>query len=110
MSPRYKDLRTAAALQREFPYEVEAATPEFGFRQRLNLIENWVTARLKWTDYGRWGRRREMKDYAVWAFRDAETAAAFKVHLEWVMGLSEKQATSELTRTGKQEPKLRSAT
>lgn len=96
MSPRYKDLRTAAAMQREFPYEVEACTPEMGFRQRLNLIENWVTARLRRSDYGRWGRRREMKDYAVWAFRDEETAAAFKAHLEWVMSLSEKQAVKEL--------------
>lgn len=80
-------------MKREFPFEVEAATPEMGFRQRLDLIENWVTARLKWTDYGRWGRRREMKDFAVWAFRDAQTAEAFKAHVEWVMGRSEKQAT-----------------
>src|SRR5690606_37812688 len=74
VSRRYKDLRIAAVLQREFPYEVEAATPEMGFRQRLNLIESWVTERLWRTDYGRWGRRRDMRDYAVWAFRDAETA------------------------------------
>lgn len=99
MSPRYKDLRTAAALQREFPYEIEAATPEMGFRQRLNLIEHWVTERLRRTDYGRWGRRRDMRDYAVWAFRDAETAAEFRRHLEWVMSMTEKQAITELSRT-----------
>lgn len=96
MSPRYKDWRTPAAMKREFPHQVEAATPEMGFKQRLNLIENWVTARFRWTDYGRWGKRHGMQDYAVWAFRDAETAAAFKAHLDWVMSLSEKQAIKKL--------------
>jgi hypothetical protein len=103
VSPRYKDWRTTAAMQREFPYEVEAATPGLGFRQRLNLIENWVTARLNRTDYGRWGRRRDMQDYAVWAFRDAETAVAFRRHLEWVMSLTDQQAISHAAKCIKLE-------
>jgi len=60
------------------------------------LVSSCWIARLKRTEYGRWGRRRGLQDCAVWAFRDAETATEFKAHLEWVLGLSEKRAIAEL--------------
>lgn len=98
--PRYKDLLTTTLLQKEYPYTVEVAVPPMGFRLRLNLIEHWLTDILPDEDFGRWGRRRENQDYAVWAFREKTIADAFQAHVNMVLSISDRQVINRLSKKG----------
>jgi len=75
---RYRELRTIAQLEKEFPYIVEVPIPPGGLGRRLDKLEAWLAAQIDRKDFGRWGRWREGRDIAVWAFRDAAIASAFE--------------------------------
>lgn len=92
---RYREIRTGAELAKIYPHIVEEAIPTYGFGQRLNLIEAWITARLTRQQFGRWGRRRDGQDIAVWGFQEDATASAFRSHLESVLELTERQALTQ---------------
>lgn len=97
---RYKDLLTPALLRKEYPIHVEVPLPPMGFRQRLSLIEQWLTDYCENPDYGRWGTRRDQVDHAVWGFKDETVARAFRAHLEMVMKLTDRQVLNRLAKRG----------
>lgn len=94
---RYREIRTGAELARLYPYIVEEAIPPYGFGQRLNLIEAWITARLTRHQFGRWGRCRGGQHYAVWGFQNPSTALAFRKHLARVLRMTEREAERKPT-------------
>jgi hypothetical protein len=75
---RYRELRSIAQLEKEFPYIVEVPVPVGGLGRALDRLEAWLLTRVPRKDFGRWGRWRNGQDIAVWAFRDAATASAFE--------------------------------
>lgn len=97
---RYKDLLNTTLLRKEYPCAVEIPLPPMGFCFRLNLIEQWLTDYLENRDYGRWSTRCEKQDFAVWAFRDEVTAAAFRANVEMILKLSDKQVLNRLAKRG----------
>lgn len=74
--------------------------PLMGFRQRLSLIEQWLTDYTEHPDFGRWGTRRDQVDYVVWAFKDEIVAKAFRAHLEMVIKLTDRQVLNRLAKRG----------
>lgn len=97
---RYKDLLSPVLLRQKFPYVVEIPLPPMGFRHRLVLMEQWLTDYTEHPDFGRWGTRRGLVDYVVWAFKDEVVAKAFKAHLEMVMKLTDRQVGIRLAKRG----------
>jgi len=77
---RYRELRTIAQLEKEFPYQVEIVVPPGGLGRRLDEIESWLAANVQREDFARWGRRRDGKDVAVWGFRTATLQTIFLRH------------------------------
>lgn len=84
---RYRELRTIAQLEKEFPYIVEVPIPPGGLGRRLDKLEAWLVTRIDRKDFGRWGRWREGQDIAVWAFREAAIASAFQRQVSALTGL-----------------------
>ena len=97
---RYKDLLSPALLRQKFPCVVEIPLPPMGFKQRLSLIEQWLTDYCEHPDFGRWGSHRAQVDYVVWAFKEETVAAAFRAHLEMVMKLTDRQVLNRLAKRG----------
>lgn len=75
---RYRELRTIAQLEKNFPFVVEVPVPPKGLGRKLDQIELWISTRATRNDYGRWGRFRSGVDIAVWAFKEPSIAEAFK--------------------------------
>lgn len=98
--PRYKDLMNSALLRKHYPIHVEVPLPPMGFRQRLSLIEQWLTDYCENPDFARWSTRRDQIDHVVWAFREETVAKAFRAHLEMVMKLSDRQIGNRLAKRG----------
>lgn len=92
----YREIRSIAFMKQEFPYVVELVVPSFGFKYRLDLIEQWLAVRLHRKEFGRWGRWRNQRDIAVWAFRDELTAAEFQTCIEKVMAMSDRKISAML--------------
>jgi hypothetical protein len=92
---RHRGYRSPISLEVQFPYVVEEPIPPMGLKVQLDLIEAWIIDNVPRHRYARWGRRRDMQDFAVWAFTDQHTAAAFRIHVDRVMKLSDRQATKE---------------
>lgn len=74
---RYRELRTIAQLEKEFPYVIEVAVPPKGLGRKLDKIETWLSSRVSRHEYGRWGRFRSGTDIAIWAFKDDTLAKRF---------------------------------
>ncbi|WP_374303785.1 hypothetical protein [Ferrovibrio sp.] len=83
---RYRELRTIAQLEREFPYIVEVPIPPGGLGRRLDKLEAWLAIRIERKDFGRWGRWRDGRDIAVWAFREPAIASAFQRQVSTIVG------------------------
>jgi len=77
----YREIRTIAFLEKQFPHIVEVPIPPKGLGKKLDQIEGWLAVRVARHDYGRWGRYRNGVDIAVWAFGSSEQADAFWIFL-----------------------------
>jgi hypothetical protein len=85
---RYREIRTGAELEKLFPHIVEQVVPPYGFGQRLNLLERWLSSRLDKHQYARWGKHRNGQDVAVWGFLEPSNARAFNEYLSKVRATS----------------------
>lgn len=74
----YREIRTIAFLEKEYPHVIEVPIPPKGLGRKLDQIEAWLSQRIERREYGRWGRFRNGMDIAIWAFRTPEAASNFR--------------------------------
>ena len=71
-----KGERSARDSERRYPHRVAVVVPPGGFGRRLGELHAAIEALGAPIANGR-GFRRDDRDYCVWCFADAATAAAF---------------------------------
>lgn len=95
---RHRGFPSPVSLEFQFPHIVEESIQPLEFKHQLDLIDAWLIDNVKRHRYARWGRHRDGQDIAVWAFSEAETAAAFRQYVERVRRFTARQARAEWVR------------